>query len=137
MIFQPRQKRQKLNINLEINNCNIERVKETTFLGTILDETLSWKLHITNVSRKIAKFVGILHKTRFCLPTSSLCTLYYSLVYTVSLYLVNCVSVWGPTDSSNLLDSILKLQKKVISQNSCKKYILCTILILMNHFLSN
>ena len=39
MIFKPRQKRQKLEINIDINNCNIERVKEIVFLGTILDET--------------------------------------------------------------------------------------------------
>ena len=111
MIFKPTQKRKKREINIDINNCNIERVKETMFLGTILDEILSWKPHISNMSCKIAKSVGILYKASFCLPTSSLCTLYYSLI---DPYLVYCVSIWGSTYSSNLNSTILKLQKKFI-----------------------
>ena len=55
MIFRPRQKRQTLDIKLEINHCAIERVKETVFLGVILDETFSWKPHIANVARKNIK----------------------------------------------------------------------------------
>ena len=89
MIFKPSQKRQTLDINLEINHCTIERVKETVFLGVILDETFSWKPHIANVARKMSKSIGIIYKASFCLPTSSLITLYYSLVYS---YLVYCVS---------------------------------------------
>ena len=41
MIFRPRLKRQTLDIKLEINHCAIEWVKETVFLGVILDETFS------------------------------------------------------------------------------------------------
>ena len=108
MIFRPRQKRQTLDIKLEINHCAIERVKETLFWGVILDETFSWKPHIANVARKISKSIGVNYKASFCLPTSSLLTLYYSLVY---LYLVYCVSVWGSTYPSNL-KCILLLGKK-------------------------
>ena len=89
MIFKPRQKRQTLDINLEINHCTIERVKETVFLGVILDEAFSWKPHIANVARKMSKSIAIIYKASFYLPTSSLLTLYYSLVYS---YLVYCVS---------------------------------------------
>ena len=88
MIFKPRQKRQTLDINLEINHCTIERVKETVFLGVILDEAFSWKPHIANVARKMSKSIGIIYKASFCLPTSSLITLYYSLVYSYRV----CVS---------------------------------------------
>ena len=59
---------------------------------------------------KISKSIGVIYKASFCLPTSSLLTLYYSLVYP---YLVYCVSVWGSTHPSNL-KHILVLQKKVI-----------------------
>ena len=55
MVFKPRQKRQNLDIKLEISNCTIERVRDTIFLGVILDENLTWKHHITNVARKISK----------------------------------------------------------------------------------
>ena len=110
MIFRPTQKRQTLDIKLEINHSAIERVKETVFWGVILDETFSWKPHIANVARKISKSIGVIYKASFCLPTSSLLTLYYSLVYP---YLVYCVSVWGSTYPSNI-KRILLLQKKVV-----------------------
>ena len=59
---------------------------------------------------KISKSIGVIYKASFCLPTSSLLTLYYSVVYP---YLVYCVSVWGSTYPSNL-KHILVLQKKVV-----------------------
>ena len=46
----------------------------------------------------------------FCLPKTSLRSLYYSVVYP---YLIYCVSVWGPTYQSNL-NWIIVLQKKII-----------------------
>ena len=36
-------------------------MKETVFLGIILDEHLSWKPHILSVSRKISKSIGIIN----------------------------------------------------------------------------
>ena len=38
MVFRPRQRRQTLDISIQIDNNVIERVKETVFLGVILDE---------------------------------------------------------------------------------------------------
>ena len=44
MIFMPRQKKkQRPDMSININNNKIERVKETVFLGVVLDENLSWK----------------------------------------------------------------------------------------------
>ena len=80
MVFRPRQRRQTLDISIQIDNNVIECVKETLFLGVILDEHLSWKPHILSVSRKISKSIGIIYKSSFCLPKTSLRCLYYSLV---------------------------------------------------------
>ena len=74
-------------------------MKETVFLGVILDEHLSWKPHILSVSRKISKSIGIIYKSSFSLPKTSLHCLYYSVVYP---YLIYCISVWGSTYQSNL-----------------------------------
>ena len=49
--------------------------------------------HVT----EIVKLIGIIHKWSFCLPTTSLCALYYSLVH---LCLIYCVSVSGSTSHS-------------------------------------
>ena len=59
---------------------------------------------------KISKSIGIIYKSSFCLPKTSLHCLYYSLVYP---YLIYCVSVWGSTYQSNL-SRVFILQKKII-----------------------
>ena len=46
IIFTPRQNRQILHLAFNISNYSIDRVKEATFLGVILDEHLTWKSHI-------------------------------------------------------------------------------------------
>ena len=110
MIFKPRQKRRTLDISVVLNNHIIAQTKEVVFLGVILDENLSWKPHILNVSRKISKSIGIIYKSSFCLSAMSLRTLYFSLVYP---YLIYCITVWGSTYQTNL-KRLITLQKKVI-----------------------
>jgi hypothetical protein len=110
IIFKPRQRRQLLDLNLEINKSSMNQVSEVVFLGVILDEHLSWKSHISHIARKISKSIGVIFKSSFCLPKSSLRLLYYSLVYP---YLQYCVTVWGSTYPSNLKRIIL-LQKRVV-----------------------
>ena len=60
MIFKPRQKRRILDISVVLNNHGIAQTKEVVFLDVILDENLSWKPHILNVSRNISKSIGII-----------------------------------------------------------------------------
>ena len=55
MVFKPRQKRSICNIQISIDNQNIVEVKETNFLGVILDENLNWKSEISHVASKVAK----------------------------------------------------------------------------------
>ena len=118
IIFRPRQKRQTFDIKVTVSNRDIIQVKETVFLGVILDEHLTWIPHITNVVSKVSKAVGVMYKASFCLSKRSLVTLYYSLLYP---YLQYCVSVWGSTYPSNL-NRISMLQKnsvRIIAKESC------------------
>ena len=110
MVFKPRQKKFCLDIQLFINNKCIEQVKETVFLGVILDENLSWKSHFSHIANKISKSIGVIYKASFCLPLESLRILYYSMIYP---YLQYCVIVWGLTYPTNIR-RIELLQKRVI-----------------------
>ena len=49
IIFRPRQNRQTRDLAFNIRNYSIDRVKEVTFLGVILDEHLTWKSRIHNM----------------------------------------------------------------------------------------
>jgi hypothetical protein len=110
MVFRPRQKRQTFDLSLKINGQKIDQVKETMFLGVILDEHLSWKSHISHIASKISKSIGIIYKSSFFLSRSALRTLYYALIYP---YLQYCIIIWGSTYPS-CLHRIHLLQKRVI-----------------------
>ena len=81
MIFHPRQKKVNVNVRLTLENTVTKQVKQTKFLGVLIDQHLSWKPHIDFVSKTISKNVGIIAKARFYLSSQTLMTLYYSLVY--------------------------------------------------------
>ena len=92
LIFKPRQRREKFDLNIEINGQKMIRVKEVTFHGVILDENLSCKPRISHIAVKISKSVDIIGKSSPCLTKLALKTLYYSLVYPYFQY---CTIVWG------------------------------------------
>ena len=79
MIFKPRQKLLELDVKLLLNDREIDQVEKFVFLGVILDDKLSWKSHISHVSTKISKSIGIIRKSSFFLLKQSLFTLYYSI----------------------------------------------------------
>ena len=47
-----------------MDNIAIERENVTKLLGTLIDENLSWKQHINDVSTKILKSIDIIYNTR-------------------------------------------------------------------------
>ena len=53
IIFKPRQKRDELTLSIEMDGFKMNQVKEVNFLGVILDETLSWKPHISQVASSL------------------------------------------------------------------------------------
>ena len=48
--------------DITINQIKIQEVKETQFLGVIIDNKLKWSSHIMYISKKIAKGIGIILK---------------------------------------------------------------------------
>ena len=48
----------------KIEGTTIEVVKQTKFLGIILDNSLSWKQHLSYLTSKLAKSIGILTRAR-------------------------------------------------------------------------
>ena len=50
--------------SIDINNVKIERVQYTKFLGIFIDEMLNWKYHLSQVSTKTSKSLGVLNKIK-------------------------------------------------------------------------
>ena len=77
--------------HLKIDNENLKHVKDTKFLGGIIDEHLNWESHIKTNKCKLACGIGILCKARKVLKSSTLLTLYNSFFY---FHIWYCMEVW-------------------------------------------
>ena len=105
-----RKKCQNTSIHLNIDGANISQVTETKFLGVYIDSQLNWKRHISYISGKVARGIGILIKARHYLSKQCLVSLYYSFIYP---YLIYCNHIWGTAYVSNL-SRLTILQKKAV-----------------------
>ena len=97
------------NLKVTINKTEVNYSKEFKFLGVIIDDNLSFKNHIKEISKKISKSVGIISKMTF-LPSFVLKSLYYSLIYP---YLTYCILAWGSIYRTTL-NPIIILQKRIV-----------------------
>ena len=79
-------------LSCSINGDSIKQVEFTKFLGVYIDKNLTWNLHITNISKKIASGIGILKRSRAFVPFKTLLCIYNSLLQPHFDY---CSVVWG------------------------------------------
>ena len=96
--------------NIVFNNTPLERVSNIKFLGITVDDKLSWKSHIANICITISRNIGVINRLKYFLPSSSLLTLYSSLILP---YLNYGILAWGNSNKT-LLDKCLVLQKKAL-----------------------
>ena len=87
------------------------------YLGTTLDDKLTWQYHIQIVAKKLCIAVGILSKLRHYVPKDVLIKVYYGIAYP---YLLYSVTNWGNAAKTHL-------QKIQVLQN-------CLIKIISNTF---
>ena len=96
--------------NIIVDNVTIEVVTNCKFLGVVLDDKFTWKLHINHVTNKVSKGLGILLKARKILDKESLITLYNALI---KPYFTYGLTIWGNTFKSHL-KKLETLQKKIM-----------------------
>ena len=64
-----------------MDNIANERENVTKFLGILIDQKLSWKQHINDVSTKTLKSIGVLYKSRGTVRQPLLKQLYFSFIH--------------------------------------------------------
>lgn len=96
--------------HITILNTDIHRVKETTFLGVILDEKLSFHSHIKKTENKVSSGLYALRSVKNILPKHHLKLIYHALI---SSHLTYGVTLWH-TASTTHLRRLTVLQKKAI-----------------------
>ena len=75
-----------------LDNTKLERVKQTKFLGVIIDENLTWKNQIDNIAKNISRVIGLLYKLKHFVPERILYSLYCTLI---SPHINYCILAWG------------------------------------------
>ena len=61
---------------IKLGNCFVKQAIYVKFLGVLLNENLSWKYHLIELSKKMARTCGIFFRVRHFLPINVLICLY-------------------------------------------------------------
>ena len=96
-----------MDAKITIDGHEIDQVVKTKFLGVVIDNKLNWKEHVSLISGKISRSIGMIIKAKHNLNKDALMTLYNSFIYP---YLSYCNQVWGCT-YSRTLKKLFTLQK--------------------------
>jgi len=88
----------------------IEKVNVSKFLGIYVNEKLNWKDQIEHTRTKLAKTLGIMHRTRYLFDEPTRKNLYNTLFLP---HLNYCSEIWGNTSKTNLQNIVLQ-QKKAL-----------------------
>jgi hypothetical protein len=106
------------NLNVILDDSILERVKQTKFLGVLIDENLTWKPHIDCVAKTLSRNIGIMNKLKHFIPSRILHTLYCTFILP---YINYGILIWGKA-CKTYLDKITKLQKWAIRTISNSHY---------------
>lgn len=110
VIFHSNNKTLNHNVTLKLNNCAITQSDCIKYLGVYVDQHLNWKQHISVLSKKISRSIGLMYKLRPFVNINVLKNVYNSLIYS---HIVYGIQVWGSACDS-VLRQILTLQKKAV-----------------------
>ena len=86
IIFKSPQRSSSDIVNIKIGNLPVKRTYYVKFLGVLLDETLLWKYHLTELSKKLARTCGMFFKVRHFLPINVLICL--------QLFILTFFAIW-------------------------------------------
>ena len=95
---------------VKIDDNEIPYVKETKFLGVIIDDELSWSPHIKNLTNRLKYHIGSINRIKDNIPSCLHKSLYHTLFESHLLY---GITVWGGVSKSKL-EPLLKAQKKCL-----------------------
>ena len=109
VIFSPKNK-PLTNVTLLIDKKAIEEKDHVKYLGVLIDSKLTFKTHITELTIKISRTIGLMSKIRHYTSNKALRIIYNSLIYPFLLY---GIPIWGNANKT-LINPIFILQKRAV-----------------------
>ena len=86
--------------DLKMYGVVLSQATHCKFIGITIDESLSWKQHVSSISSKISRALFAIKQLKFTLPKESLLTLYFSLLHP---YITYGILAWGNASTNILL----------------------------------
>ena len=100
----------KKNIDIKINNIQVEEKESTKYLGTFIDNKLTWKIQIQHIKTKLARGIGMISKIRYFVDEACLLKMFHSFVQShINYNILN----WSCTQKTNLTPIENKLKKAI------------------------
>ena len=101
-------------LNLKIGNSNIERCSEHKFLGVYIDDRLTFSTHISKISSKISRGIGVIRKMKQIVSREVLRQLYFSFIYSNFTY---AITTYGSASRNQLkrLNNLINKSIKIVS----------------------
>ena len=119
VVFHSSRRKLPNDIQIRFGKKPVARARYVKFLGVLMDEHLSWKFHVTELTKKLSRTTGIFFKIRHYLPLDILKNLYYSIF---SSFLSYGSSTWGLSYDTYLAPLFL-VQKKVLRSISFQPFL--------------
>ena len=110
IIFRPPRTNLEQRVVLKLNGTKLFESSKIKYLGIILDNRLSWKYHIHELSKKLNRAVGMVFKIRDNCTKTVLRSLYFSLFNSHMSY---GIPVWGKCNAL-YLNKLVLAQKKIV-----------------------
>lgn len=110
VMFFGRRSNREFNDEIVINGSVLERVTCYKYLGLMLDSDLSFKRHIDLVAARISSIVGMIFRIRGFVPRHVLINLYFSLIHSNLIYLLE---VYGSA-AKTALNRLEVLQRRAL-----------------------
>ena len=98
-------------IRLTLCNKEIPRCKSAKFLGTWINDKLSWVTHVKKLLSKLKCGLGMLQHGNQYLTSSAKRVLYYGQIHSNLIY---GITIWGPMISKKQYNELFKLQKRCV-----------------------
>ena len=114
-------KKYQFTTRLTLNNENIEVLKSTKLLGTIISDDLQWNLNTKNIVRKANSRMELLRRvSSFNPPLEDLKVIYFLFVRSI---LEQSAIVWHSSLTQENSDDIVRVQKSAVKIMLGNKYI--------------
>ncbi len=102
-----------------LDGCKLNRVSDAKFLGITIDENMTWKNHIQNISKICSRNIGVLNKVKLFLPKDAMYKLYCTLIQP---YLNYGLLLWG-NSTREKMNKLYRLQKRPMRVISNSEYL--------------